>query len=90
MPAPQPAATPGFPGPLPPPDRPRRLRDTLAFYGVVAVLCGCFLGWGLVALVLSVVLPPRIGQPFGRRAIGIGFRFLLRLMERAKLVQLDL
>lgn len=90
MPAPQPAAPSEALPPLRPPDRPRLLRDTLAFYGVVAVLGACFLGWGLVALALSALLPPRTGGPFGRRAIGGGFRFLLGLMERAGLVELDL
>lgn len=75
---------------MPPPDRPRCLRDTLAFYGVLTVLGGFFLGWGLVALPLSYLLPARTGRPFGRRAIGAGFRFLLRFMERAGIVRLDL
>ncbi|SHJ28522.1 1-acyl-sn-glycerol-3-phosphate acyltransferases [Roseomonas rosea] len=90
MPAPHPSARPAGRTPLPPPDRPRRLRDALAFYGVLAVLCACYLGWGLVAIGLSFVLPPRIGGPLGRRAIGTGFRFLLGLMERTGLVEFDL
>jgi 1-acyl-sn-glycerol-3-phosphate acyltransferase len=57
---------------------------------VLGLLAGCFLGWGLIALPLSVLLPPRIGLPLGRRAIGAGFRFLLGAMERADLVRLDL
>ncbi|MBP0446537.1 1-acyl-sn-glycerol-3-phosphate acyltransferase [Roseomonas sp. SSH11] len=90
MPTPQTAARPDDRRPLPPPDRPRSLRDTLAFYGVVAVLGAAYLGWGLVAILLSYVMPPRIGAPFGRKAIGIGFRRLLRLMEQADLVEFDL
>ncbi|WP_159348584.1 lysophospholipid acyltransferase family protein [Roseomonas harenae] len=66
------------------------MRDTLAFYGVLAALGGVFLGWSLLAFPLSFVLPPRLGRPIGRRAISAGFRFLLRLMQHADLVRLDL
>lgn len=90
MPAPHPAAQPDDRMPLPPPDRPRTLRDTLAFYGVLAALGACYLGWGLVAIPLSLALPRRIGAPFGRRVIGIGFRWMLRLMERTNLVHFEL
>ena len=91
MPAPHhDAPGPGPLPPLPPPDRAGNWRDALAFYGVLGLLAGCFLGWGLIALPLSVLLPPRIGLPLGRRAIGAGFRFLLGAMERADLVRLDL
>jgi len=83
-------APPLAPPPLAPPDRPRRRRDTAAFYGLVALLGTSFLGWSLVAYPLSFLLPPRIGGPLGRRVISGGFRWLLRRMERAGLVELDL
>jgi 1-acyl-sn-glycerol-3-phosphate acyltransferase len=42
--------------------------------GVLAVFCLCWLPF---ALVLKLLLPRRIGQPFGRWAIMRGFRFYL-------------
>ncbi len=90
LPTPQPAPPPEARAHLPPPDRHHQLGDTLAFYGVLTVLAATFLGWSLIAFILSFILPPRIGHPLGRRSIGKGFRFLLRLMERSGLVELDL
>ncbi|MCR0984009.1 lysophospholipid acyltransferase family protein [Roseomonas populi] len=91
MPPPHPAAPAADPlPPLPPPDRPRRLRDVLAFWGVLAAFGILYLGWGVVALGLWAVLPAGQGAAFGRRAIGRGFRILLRLIERADLARFDL
>ncbi|MFC0389199.1 lysophospholipid acyltransferase family protein [Muricoccus vinaceus] len=78
------------PPPLPPPDRPRRLRDTLAFYAAVLLVGSSFLVWGLIACPLSVLLPPRTGRRLGRRVITGGFQWLLRAMERLGIVELDL
>ncbi|WP_161993698.1 lysophospholipid acyltransferase family protein [Muricoccus nepalensis] len=95
MPAPPPHPAPAAtasprPPPLAPPERARGLRDGLAFYAMLAILGGGFLGWGLVAYPLSFLLPPRLGRPLGRRVITAGFGGLLRLMERLGLVELDL
>ena len=78
------------PARLAPPERQGSLRDGLAFYAMLAVLGACFLGWGLIAFPLSLLLPHRIGRPLGQRVITAGFGWLLRLMERAGLVELDL
>src|SRR5574343_1731866 len=44
----------------------------------LAVICLCWLPF---AMLLHPLLPRRIGQPLGRRAIMGGFRFYLRFLE---------
>lgn len=47
--------------------------------GSLAILC---LGWLPFALLLHPLLPRRLGQPLGRRAIAAGFRLYLRILTR--------
>src|SRR4051812_13351955 len=68
----------------------RRLRDTLAFYAVLAVLAVGFFGWSLLPTPLALLLPSRAGHALGRRAISVGFRGMLNLMQWAGIVRLDL
>jgi 1-acyl-sn-glycerol-3-phosphate acyltransferase len=46
--------------------------------GWLAAIC---LAWLPFALLLHPLLPRRLGQPLGRRAIAVGFRLYLRLLE---------
>lgn len=46
--------------------------------GSLAIIC---LGWLPFALVLNPLLPRRLGQPLGRRAIAAGFRLYLRILK---------
>lgn len=55
--------------------------------GSLAILC---LGWLPFALLLHPLLPRRLGQPLGRRAIAAGFRLYLRLLTRCCSCHFDL
>jgi hypothetical protein len=44
--------------------------------GTLALIC---LAWLPFALLLHPLLPRRLGQPLGRRAIAVGFRLYLRM-----------
>lgn len=55
--------------------------------GMLALLC---LVWAPFALILSVLLPARLGRPFGRRVIMWSFRFYLRFLSIACFCRFDL
>lgn len=62
----------------------------IAFYLVLLAFAVVFLGWNLAATVLYWLLPRRLSQPMGQRAIMANFRFLLALMRLAGLALFDL
>ncbi|MBL8446852.1 MAG: 1-acyl-sn-glycerol-3-phosphate acyltransferase [Zoogloeaceae bacterium] len=55
--------------------------------GLLAVLC---LIWMPISLLIHLTVPQRIAQPLGRRAIALGFRVYLWLLERLCLCRFDL
>lgn len=66
------------------------LRQRLSFWLVLAVFCGMSLTWSLVASVLRLVLPRRIGANVGQFAIMSGFRGGLNLMHRLGVARFDI
>lgn len=55
--------------------------------GTLALIC---LAWLPFALLLHPLLPRRLGQPLGRRAIAVGFRLYLRILELCCACRFDL
>jgi 1-acyl-sn-glycerol-3-phosphate acyltransferase len=61
-----------------------------ACYGILVLFGITSLLWSLVASLLHRVLPPRIGEPLGRRVIRAGLRGVIGAAERAGVLQADL
>jgi 1-acyl-sn-glycerol-3-phosphate acyltransferase len=64
--------------------------EYLLFYLLLAgfaVMCLC---WSLPAALLAKLLPARLGQPLGQRAIGLGFRLFLGLLRGMGMLHCDL
>lgn len=61
-----------------------------AFYGFLLLLGGGFLGWSLIAAVLSRVLPKDTAAPLGQAVIGGGFRFYICVLHLLGLMRADL
>lgn len=64
--------------------------EHLVFYGLLAIFGFASLFWTLPAALLYRVLPRRVGEPFGQRAIMLGFRFFVGAMRASGLIQCDL
>ena len=65
------------------------MRYAIVAFGIVLLAVMCFV-WGLVALLLNVLLPARIGRKAGRRGAMWGFRSYLAIMEALGAWRLDL
>ncbi len=68
----------------------RTVRQTVAFYGSLAIFAASCLLWGLLAAILLPFLPRRIGQPVGQFLIMAGFRYFLALMRVGGIMHCDL
>jgi 1-acyl-sn-glycerol-3-phosphate acyltransferase len=71
-------------------NRLRAARHAVLFYLLLFFFAAMCLVWSLPAALLAQVLPARLGQPLGQRAIGTGFRMFLALLRAAGLLQCDL
>lgn len=64
--------------------------ESLIYYGGLLLFAFMCLVWSLVALFLTGVLPESVGARVGRRAIQMGFRSYLWVLQRSGIVQCDL
>lgn len=68
----------------------KRLYQVLAFYGLLAIFAASAVTWGLVAAVLLLVLPRRVGRSAGQILIMAGFRHVVALMRASGIMRCDL
>ena len=68
----------------------RAVYHPLAFYGLLAIFALSCLVWGLLAMLLLLLLPRRVGQRAGQLLIMGGFRYFITLMRASGLIRFDL
>lgn len=68
----------------------RSLYECLVFYGLLGFFGLCSLCWSVVAAILYPLLPRRVGEPLGQRAIMIGFRGFVAVMRMTGIIEFDL
>jgi 1-acyl-sn-glycerol-3-phosphate acyltransferase len=68
----------------------RAIYHPLAFYGLLTIFALSCLVWGLLAMLLLLVLPRRVGQSAGQFLIMAGFRYFIALMRASGIMRCDL
>ena len=68
----------------------RAAYEHLVFYGLIAIFGLVCLFWSVPASLLHHILPCRLGEPLGQRAIMIGFRGFVAAMRATGLIRCDL
>jgi 1-acyl-sn-glycerol-3-phosphate acyltransferase len=68
----------------------RRLYETSAFYGLIAIFGVSSLLWSLPAALLNRLLPRRLGEPLGQFMIMAGFRYFVAAMRLTGIIDCDL
>jgi 1-acyl-sn-glycerol-3-phosphate acyltransferase len=64
--------------------------EYFVFYGLLAAFALSSLIWSLIAAVLYLLLPRRIGEPLGQFMIMAGFRYFVGLMWLSGIIKCDL
>lgn len=68
----------------------RRAYEYFVFYGSFAVFGISSLSWSLLAALLHLLLPRKLGEPLGQFMIMAGFRYFIGVMKMSGIIECDL